>query len=37
MGFAESQVNGPFGNIAPYFGGLACTFLFVLAAWQIQL
>ncbi len=37
MGFAESQVNGPFGNIAPYFGGLACTFLFVWAAWQIQL
>lgn len=36
MGFAESQVNGPFANIAPYFGGLACTFLFVWAALLIS-
>lgn len=36
MGFAESQVNGPFANIAPYFGGLACTFLFVWAALQVS-
>lgn len=35
-GFAESQVRGPFANIAPYLGGLACTFLFVWAAWQIS-
>ena len=37
MGLAESQVYGPFSAIAPYFGGLACTFLFVWAAWQITL
>ncbi len=36
MGFAESQVNGPFANIAPYFGGLACTFLFIWAALQLS-
>ena len=36
MGFAESQVNGPFGDIAPYFGGLACTFLFIWAALQVS-
>lgn len=35
MGLAESQVNGPFAAIAPYFGGLACTFLVVYASWQI--
>ena len=35
MGFAESQVNGPFASIAPYFGGLACTFLAVYTSWQI--
>jgi apolipoprotein N-acyltransferase len=27
MGFAETQVNGPFASVAPFFGGLACTFL----------
>ena len=37
MGLAESHVHGPFSAIAPYFGGLACTFLFVWAAWQISL
>lgn len=37
MGLAESQVYGPFTAIAPYFGGLACTFLFVWASWQISL
>ena len=36
MGFAESQVNGPFANIAPYLGGLACTFLFIWAAMQLS-
>lgn len=36
MGFAESQVNGPFANIAPYFGGLACTFLLIWAALQLS-
>ena len=35
MGLAESQVNGPFSVIAPYFGGLACTFLVVFTSWQI--
>jgi apolipoprotein N-acyltransferase len=35
MGFAEAQVNGPFAAIAPFFGGLACTFLAVYASWQI--
>ena len=35
MGFAEAQVNGPFATVAPYFGGLACTFLAVYASWQI--
>lgn len=35
MGLAESQVNGPFAAIAPYFGGLACTFLVVYVSWQI--
>jgi apolipoprotein N-acyltransferase len=35
MGLAESQVNGPFASIAPYFGGLACTFLVVYSSWQI--
>jgi len=35
MGFAEAQVNGPFAAIAPFFGGLACTFLAVYTSWQI--
>jgi apolipoprotein N-acyltransferase len=35
MGLAESQVNGPFGAIAPYLGGLACTFLAVWSSWQL--
>lgn len=35
MGLAESQVNGPFSVIAPYFGGLACTFLLVFVSWQL--
>ena len=29
LGLAETQVNGPFGLIAPYLGGLGCTFLVV--------
>ena len=37
MGLAESQVNGPFGAVAPYLGGLACTFLVVLASWQLYI
>ena len=35
MGFAESQFNGPFAPIAPFLGGLACTFLVVWASWEI--
>lgn len=35
MGFAETQFNGPFAPIAPFFGGLACTFLVVLISWEI--
>ena len=35
MGFAETQFNGPFAPVAPYFGGLACTFLAVWASWEI--
>jgi apolipoprotein N-acyltransferase len=35
MGLAESQVNGPFGAVAPYLGGLACTFLAVWSSWQL--
>ena len=35
MGFAEIQFNGPFAPVAPYFGGLACTFLAVWASWEI--
>lgn len=35
MGFAEAQFNGPFAPIAPFFGGLACTFLVVWIAWEI--
>lgn len=37
MGLAESQVHGPFANIAPFFGGLACTFMVVWASWQLSL
>jgi apolipoprotein N-acyltransferase len=35
MGFAEAQFNGPFAPIAPFFGGLSCTFLMVWASWEI--
>ena len=35
MGFAETQFNGPFAPVAPYFGGLACTFLTIWASWGI--
>jgi apolipoprotein N-acyltransferase len=35
MGFAETQVNGPFAAIAPFFGGLACTFLVIWTSWEI--
>lgn len=35
MGFAETQFNGPFAPIAPFFGGLALTFLAVWASWEI--
>ena len=35
MGLAESQFNGPFAPIAPYFGGLACTFLVIWTSWEI--
>ncbi len=35
MGFAETQVNGPFAPVAPILGGLACTFLVVWISWEI--
>lgn len=35
MGFAEAQFNGPFAPIAPFFGGLACTFLVVWISWEM--
>lgn len=35
MGLAEAQINGPFAPIAPYLGGLGCTFLTVYVSWQI--
>lgn len=35
MGFAETQFNGPFAPIAPFFGGLALTFLAVWASWEV--
>lgn len=35
MGFAETQFNGPFAPIAPFFGGLACTFLVVWTSWEM--
>ena len=35
MGFAEAQFNGPFAPVAPFFGGLACTFLVVWISWEI--
>jgi apolipoprotein N-acyltransferase len=35
MGLAESQFNGPFAPIAPFFGGLACTFLVIWTSWKI--
>ncbi len=35
MGFAEAQFNGPFAPVAPFFGGLACTFLVVWISWEV--
>jgi apolipoprotein N-acyltransferase len=35
MGFAEAQFNGPFAPVAPFFGGLACTFLAVWISWEV--
>ena len=35
MGLAESQFNGPFAPIAPFFGGLACTFLVIWTSWEL--
>ncbi len=35
MGFAETQVNGPFASMATYLGGLACTFLVIWTSWEI--
>jgi apolipoprotein N-acyltransferase len=35
MGFAEAQFNGPFAPLAPFFGGLACTFLVAWVSWEI--
>lgn len=36
MGFAEAQFNGPFAPVAPFFGGLACTFLVVWVSWEVS-
>ena len=35
MGLGETQVYGPFAPVAPYLGGLGCTFFIVLASWQL--
>ena len=35
MGLSETQVYGPFAPIAPYLGGLGCTFFVVLVSWQL--
>lgn len=35
MGLAEAQINGPFAAIAPYLGGLGCTFMAVCISWEI--
>ena len=35
MGFAETQINGPFAPIAPFLGGPACTFLVIWTSWEI--
>ena len=35
MGFAETQVDGPFASIAPFLGGPACTFSVIWASWEI--
>ena len=35
MGLGETQVYGPFAAVAPYLGGLGCTFFVVLASWQL--
>lgn len=35
MGFAEAQFNGPFAPVAPFLGGLGCTFLVVWISWEI--
>jgi apolipoprotein N-acyltransferase len=35
MGFAETQFTGPFALIAPFFGGLTCTFLAIWVSWEL--
>jgi len=35
MGLGETQVYGPFAPVAPYLGGLGCTFFVVLISWQL--
>jgi apolipoprotein N-acyltransferase len=35
MGLGEAQVYGPFAPVAPYLGGLGCTFFVVLASWHL--
>ncbi len=37
LGLAESQVNGPFAAVAPYLGGLACTFFAIWSSWLLYL
>lgn len=36
IGFAETQIHGPFAPVAPYIGGLGCTFLVVWASWELS-
>ncbi|WP_243391875.1 apolipoprotein N-acyltransferase [Polynucleobacter meluiroseus] len=33
MGLAEAQVHGPFAPLAPYLGGLGCTFFVIWLSW----
>jgi apolipoprotein N-acyltransferase len=35
MGLAETQIHGPFASLAPYLGGLGCTFFVVWLSWLV--
>jgi apolipoprotein N-acyltransferase len=36
IGFAETQITGPFAPVAPLLGGLGCTFLVIWASWELS-